>query len=256
MIRITLLFSFLWVATAGAQTLDRAKLVDLTYSFNEKTIYWPNADGFRWHKDVWAITPGGYWYAAAHFSAAEHGGTHLDSPIHFGKGQLSTDRIPVAKLVAPVSVIDVRAAAAKNPDYRVTPADIAAWERIHGAIPAHTIVLFLTGWGRFWPDHKSYLGCDTPGDVDHLHFPGLSKEAAGLLVKRQVDGVGLDTASMDYGPSRDFIVHQVLNGAGIFGLENVANLERLPAKGATLIALPIKIENGTGGPARIIALLP
>jgi len=252
----TFLFLALGWMTVAAQTIDRTKLVDLTYNFNEKTVYWPNAEGFRWHPDVWAVTPGGYWYAAGHFSAAEHGGTHLDSPVHFSKGQASVDQIPVSRLVAPVEVLDVRAAAARNPDYRVAPADILAWEKQHGVIPARTIVLFHTGWGKFWPERKTYLGCDTPGDITCLHFPGLSKEAAELLVKRQVDGVGLDTASLDYGPSKDFIVHQVLNAAGIFGLENVAHLERLPARGATLLALPIKIEKGTGGPARIVALLP
>lgn len=247
---------FLLPVAMFSQTIDRSKLVDLTYNFNEKTIYWPNAKGFHYEKDMWKTTPGGYWYAAGNFSAADHGGTHFDSPIHFGKGKMTTDQIPVSKIVGPVVVIDVSSACAKNQDYRATPQDVLNWEKQHGPIAPATIVLFRTGWGKYWPDRKQYLGSDTPGDVDHLHFPALSREVAELMVQRKVDGVGLDTASLNYGPSKDFIVHQVLNGAGIYGLENVANIEKLPARGATIIALPMKIENGTGGPARIIAILP
>ncbi len=238
------------------QAIDKTKLVDLTYSFNEKTIYWPNAKGFQHRKDTWKITPAGYWYAAGGFSTDEHGGTHFDSPIHFAQGKTTLEKIPVQRLVGVAVVIDIGASAAKDRDYRAGTRDIANWERANGAIPAGSIVVFRAGWGKYWPDRKQYMGSDAPGDVEHLHFPGLSKEAAELLVKRGVSGVGIDTASLDYGPSKDFIVHQILNKADIFGLENIANIERLPARGATLIALPMKIEEGTGGPARIIAILP
>lgn len=241
---------------APAQTIDRSKLVDLTYTFNKDTIYWPNAKGFVHRKDEWKITPRGYWYAAGGFSTDEHGGTHFDSPIHFGQGKLTLDKIPISRMIAPAAVIDIGVAAAKNRDYRATRQDILAWEKTNGSIAPGMIVVFRTGWGKRWPNKKEYLGGDVPGDIDHLHFPGISKEAAELLVSRKVDGVGIDTASMDYGPSQDFIVHQILNGANIFGLENIANAERLPAKGSTIIALPIKIEDGSGGPARIVALLP
>ncbi len=236
--------------------IDTAKLIDLTYAFDERTVYWPNAQGFRHRKDTWATTPAGYWYAAGEFTSAEHGGTHIDSPIHFGRGQLTLDKIPVAKLVAPAAVIDVSSKAAAQRDYRATPGDITGWERSHGAIAPGTIVVFRTGWGKYWPDRKQYLGSDVPGDVSHLHFPGVSREAAEMLVKRGVHGVGIDTASLDYGPSTDFITHQVLNGAGIYGIENIANAERLPETGATIIALPMKIADGSGGPARVVALLP
>lgn len=241
---------------AAGQGIDRSKLVDLTYSFNEKTVYWPNAKGFTHRKDEWKVTPRGYWYAAGGFAADEHGGTHMDSPIHFAQGMPTMDQIPVQKLVAPAVVVDVAAAAAKIRDYLITARDLRTWESRNGPLPAASIVVFRTGWGKYYPDRKQYLGSDVPGDIEHLHFPGLAKDAAELLVQRKVDAVGIDTASMDYGPSKDFIVHQVLNKAGIYGLENVANVERLPVKGATLIALPIKIEAGTGGPVRIVALLP
>src|SRR5207302_83407 len=152
-----------WASPASAQ-LDERKLVDLTYPFDERTVYWPTNKPFQREK---------------------------------------------------------------------------------------------TDWGRYWPDKVRYLGSDTPGDAKTLHFPGFSKEAAEFLVKeRAIDGVGIDTPSIDHGPSGDFIVHRVLNGADLYGLENVANLDKLPPKGAILIALPMKIKGGTGGPVRIIALLP
>jgi kynurenine formamidase len=243
-------------AIAGFGAIDEAKLVDLTHTFDDDTIYWPTAKPFRWHKDAWGKAPGGYWYASGSFEASEHLGTHIDSPIHFGEGQPGTDALPLQRLVGPAVVIDISQASAKNPDYLLTTADIARWEKAHGAIPAKAIVLVRTGWSRFWPDRKRYMGTDAPGDVQNLHFPGISAEAARLLLDRRVDGVGIDTASIDYGRSTDFRTHQILNGAGIYGLENLANLDRLPATGATLIALPMKIRDGTGGPVRVVAILP
>lgn len=241
----------------AAGPIDVSKAVDLTYPFDAATIYWPTSDGFHWQKTAWGKTAAGYWYASANYAANEHGGTHLDSPIHFHEGGATVDQIPVAKLIAPAEVIDIGAACAANKDYRLTVADIATWEKQHGRIPDGSIVLVRTGWGKFWPDKKSYLGSDKPGDASNLHFPGISGEAARFLAtQRKPYAVGIDTASLDYGPSKDFIVHQVLMGAGIYGLENVASLERLPATGATLIALPMKIKGGTGGPVRIVALLP
>ncbi|MGH9903826.1 MAG: cyclase family protein, partial [Pyrinomonadaceae bacterium] len=221
------------------------------------TVYWPTAGGFNWKKDAWGETAAGYWYASATYGASEHGGTHLDSPVHFVEGRATTEAIPLSKLVGPAVVIDIAAACAKNRDYLLSVADIEAWERRHGRIPAGAIVLVRTGWGKFWPDRKHYLGSDVHGDASDLHFPGVSREAAQMLATRRcVDGVGIDTASLDHGPSKDFAAHRVLGEANIYGLENIANLERLPAAGATLIALPMKIKGGTGGPARVIAVLP
>ncbi len=237
--------------------IDEAKVVDLTWDFDHKTIYWPTAKAFQWEKESWGKSAGGYWYTAARYSASEHGGTHLDSPVHFGEGKMATDEIPLSRLIGQTVVIDIRPACGKNADYRLTVDDIAAWEKDHGEIPGNAIALVHTGWGKFWPDRKKYLGTDAPGDTANLHFPGVSREAAEFLAKqRKIDGIGIDTASIDHGPSKDFIAHQILNGANIYALENVANLDRLPAKGATLIALPMKIKGGTGGPARIIAILP
>jgi kynurenine formamidase len=241
---------------AATPAIDHSKLIDLTYTFDDKTIYWPNAEGFRHRKDMWKKTDAGYWYAAGEFTTAEHGGTHFDAPVHFAEGKPSLDQIPVQKLIAPAVVIDIAAKAAADRDYRATPEDIATFEQQHGLIPANSIVVFRTGWGKFWPERKQYMGSDVKGDVANLHFPGISREAAELLVQRKIAGVGIDTASMDYGPSKDFIAHQILNGAGIYGIENIANAEQLPATGGTIMALPIKIGEGSGGPARVVALLP
>ncbi|MFN7929167.1 MAG: cyclase family protein [Blastocatellia bacterium] len=244
-------------STPPRSALDESKLVDLTYSFDDKTIYWPTAKPFTWEKEAWGPSAGGYWYTAARYAASEHGGTHLDAPIHFGEGKQAADEIPVTKLVGPAVVIDIADACAKSADYLLTAEDVTKWESQHGRLPDGSIVLIHTGWGKFWGDKKKYLGTDAPGDTANLHFPGISREASKLLVEqRRIDAIGIDTASIDYGQSKDFIAHQLFYGANIYGLENVANLEKLPPTGATLIALPMKIKGGTGGPARIIAILP
>ncbi len=246
-----------WSQAAARQSaIDRARLVDLTYAYDENTIYWPTSPPFQWKKDAWGMSPGGYWYASATFTSSEHGGTHMDSPIHFAEGKRSTAEIPVASLAGPAVVIDITAACARDRNYLLRPSDIEGWEKRHGRIAEAEIVLVRTGWGRFWPDRKQYLGADKPGDTAGLSFPGISGEAARLLAGRKPSGVGIDTASLDFGRSKDFIAHRILNGADIYGLENVANLDRVPETGATLIALPVKIRNGTGGPVRIVAVLP
>ena len=133
--------------------------------------------------------------------------------------------------------------------------DLEAHERQHGAIQAGTGVLIHTGWGRFWPDVKSYLGSDVPGDTENLHFPGVSPEAAEALVRKGIALVGIDTASIDHGPTSDFKAHQVFAAAQIACLENVAHLDQAPATGSLLLALPMKIGDGSGAPCRIVALV-
>jgi kynurenine formamidase len=232
-------------------------MMDMSYAFDESTVYWPNAAGFKWEKESWGKSPAGYWYAAARYAASEHGGTHLDSPIHFGEGKLTIDAIPLEQLVGPAIVIDITKSCSTNPDYALTVADVKAWQSAHGDLPSGVILLVRTGWGQFWPDRKRYLGSDVPKDVANLHFPGISKEAAEYVSENyHVHGVGIDTASLDPGTSKDFIVHQILNSKDIYGLENIANLNKLPETGATLIALPMKIKGGSGGPVRIVAALP
>ena len=243
------------VGDTGA--LEGMRLVDLTHPFDESTLYWPTATKGFVHEVVHhGKTEGGFFYSASSFCAPEHGGTHLDAPIHFAEGKETVDTIPLSRLVRPAVVVDVAASAAKDTDYRVTTADLEAFERAHGAIEPGTIVLIHTGWGARWPDKKRYLGDDRKGHIEGLHFPGLGEDAARALVARKVAAVGLDTASLDYGPSKDFIAHRVLLGAEIPGLENVGSMDALPPRGALVIALPMKIGAGSGAPLRIVAMLP
>lgn len=242
---------------AAAVDIDPAKVVDLTYPFGAQTIYWPTARHFTLDAVAKGDTPGGYWYEANDYCGAEHGGTHMDAPIHFARGGASADQVPATAGIGPLVRVDVSAAAAQDRDYRLTRADLEAWEAAHGRIPRGAIVVMYSGWGARWPDARRYLGTDVAGDVAHLHFPGFSREAAEFLVReRDINAIGVDTASMDYGPSTDFIVHRVINGAGKPGFENLAHLDRVPAVGATLVALPMPIAGGSGGPLRAIAILP
>jgi kynurenine formamidase len=240
----------------AALDIDPAKVVDLSYGFGPETVYWPTARRFALevvaHGDA-----GGHWYEANNFCAAENSGTQLDAPAHFARDGATVDHVPVTAGIGPLVRIDVSAAAANDADYRLSADDVRAWEAVYGRIPRGAIVVMYSGWGTRWPDRKRYLGTDVPGDTAHLHFPGFSKEAAELLVhEREINAIGVDSASMDYGPSQDFIVHQVINGANKPAFENLANLDHVPPHGATLIALPMKIEGGSGAPVRAIALLP
>jgi kynurenine formamidase len=232
--------------------------VDLSHDFSDETIYWPTDSlGFRLEQLAFGETPGGYFYSAYRFSSAEHGGTHLDAPIHFSEGGLTVDAIPIEQLIGPAVVVDVPEGA--DADYLVSVDDLTRFEQTHGAIPTGAIVLLRTGWGARWDDRAAYLGTALTGQaaIPELHFPGLHPDAARWLVdNRDVGSVGIDTPSIDYGQSPDFATHVILNGAGIPALENVANLDQLPATGAFVVALPMKIKGGSGAPVRIAALVP
>jgi kynurenine formamidase len=245
-------------ARPAAPDLRTARVVDLTHPFDSDTIYWPTSPTkFELTTLTSGQTPGGWFYSANSLCAPEHGGTHLDAPIHFGRGRKTADQISVRQLVAPAVVIDVAASAAKDGDYRLTLADVRAWEKKNGTIPGGAIVLLRTGWSKRWPDRKRYMGDDTPGDASKLHFPSYGEEAARFLVRdRKAGALGVDTASIDYGASSDFPVHRVAAEADVPGLENLADLESVPERGAWVVALPMKIGGGTGGPLRAIALVP
>lgn len=244
-------------AQPATSWIDETKIVDLTHAFDDSTVYWPTSQPFHLARAAWGRTPGGWWYASNDYSASEHGGTHTDAPVHFHEGGWTLDQIPLDRLVGPAVVIDVRASCRQQADYAATEEDVRAWEKAEGPLPDGAIVLLRTGWAEGWPDRERYLGSAAPGDVANLHFPGFSEGAARYLAGTgKVSGVGLDTASLDPGASKNFIAHQVFASANIFGLENLAALDRLPAKGATLVALPMKIGGGTGGPTRVVAILP
>ncbi|HNP24447.1 MAG TPA: cyclase family protein [Panacibacter sp.] len=237
-------------------TISSGKWIDLSYDLSAQTLYWPNnPTNFKLDTTAEGITPGGFYYSTNAFSAPEHGGTHLDAPIHFAQHGLTVDKVDVDRLTGDAVVIDVSANALANRDYLVSTGDIANWEKKYGAIKENSIVLFKTGYGQFYPDAAKYFGTAEKGAsaIPKLHFPGIDPTAATWLVQHKVKAVGIDTPSIDYGQSKDFKTHQILLGAGICGFENIANINLLPATKAYIVALPMKIKNGTGGPLRIIA---
>jgi len=243
---------------AAAVDLTQGRLVDLSHPFNEDTIYWPTAQRFRLIEVADGETEGGWHYSANNFRGAEHGGTHLDAPIHFSASGNTADEVPIRRLAGPAVVVDVRAAAAADRDHLIGVSDLEAFEAEHGRIARGTIVLLRTGWASRWPDARRYLGTAQRGAaaVPKLHFPGLSEEGARWLVsERRIRAVGIDTASIDRGQSTAFEAHRVLAAAQVPVFENVANLQRLPAEGASVVALPMKIQGGSGGPLRAIAFV-
>ena len=246
------------VGHGGAtQTTAGACVIDLSYAYDEQTVYWPTSPSkFEKEELHYGPTDAGYFYSAFLIATPEHGGTHLDAPIHFAEGQASVEAIPLERLIAPGVVIDITEDASRDRDALLTRKHIEDFEREEGSIARGTIVLVRTGWSKHWPDVEQYLGDDTVGDVSNLHFPGISEDAARALAEREVAAVGIDTASIDHGPSKDFMAHRVLMEAGVPAFENVADLNQLPTRGFRIIALPMKIRGGSGGPLRIVAELP
>ncbi|WP_234573042.1 cyclase family protein [Rhodohalobacter sp. 614A] len=230
--------------------------IDLTYEYSDETLYWPTSALFKVDTVFVGETEGGYYYEAFTVSTAEHGGTHLDAPIHFYETGKTVDEIGIDQLTGYAVVIDVTEPVAQNRDYQIQPSDITEWEQEHGQIPEGSILLFYTGMGAYWPDAEAYLGTANRGEeaLSELSFPGIHPDAAQWIVEnRNVKAVGLDTPSLDYGQSELYETHQTLFEHDIPGFENVANLDQLPTTGAYIIALPMKIKDGSGGPLRIVA---
>ena len=251
-----LLFNSAASLEAADSPFDRGKWVDLSHDFSTNTLYWPTAKPFTLETEFHAHTDKGYFYAANRYSASEHGGTHIDAPIHFAEQGKTLDQLPIDQLTGKAVVLDVSVKVRNDADYQITVADLKAWEAKHGRIPNGAILLFNTGYARHWPDAKKYLGTDErgPSAVAKLHFPGLHPEAARWLVaERTIKAVGLDTASIDYGQSTLFETHRILFEKNIPAFENVGALDKLPATGAYIVALPMKIKDGSGGPLRIVA---
>ncbi len=238
--------------------LAERTIIDLTYAFDSTTIYWPTEKGFEFIKGFEGVTPAGFFYSSNSFVAPEHGGTHIDAPIHFAQGKHTVDAIPVQQLVGQGVLIDVTKKCADNRDYQILIEDFVEWEKRHGELPKGCIVLLRTGFGKYWPHRVQYMGTDERGQqaVAKLHFPGLHPETAQWLVNsRAIKAIGLDTPSIDYGQSTRFESHVTLFSANIPAFENLANLDLLPDKGFTVIALPMKIKGGSGGPLRAIAVI-
>ena len=252
-----LLPALLLAGCATAVLIPSGSWVDLSWDYSDETLYWPTSGRFEYELLSAETTDNGYWYAADRFATSAHGGTHIDAPLHFGEGRRSVDQVPIDQLMGPAVVVDVSSRALADRDYQVTVQDLIDWEIDFGRIPHGAIVLLRTGFGQFWPDAEKYLGTTKKGPegVAELHFPGLHPTAAQWLANREVGAVGIDTASIDYGQSRFFDSHRVLAAREIPVLENVARLERLPPDAAWVIALPMKIKGGSGGPVRIAALV-
>ncbi|MBL7074430.1 cyclase family protein [candidate division KSB1 bacterium] len=238
----------------------KAGLLDMTYPFDENTIYWPTAKPFKLQKGAWGITEKGYWYASNEYSAAEHGGTHVDAPIHFAQNGRTIDQIPLDEWIGPAVKIDVTEKCERNRDYLLSVDDIRDWEKKYGRIPDHAWVIMYTGIDtKYYPDKEKVLGTDRTGEaaIPELSFPGFSPESVEFLIReRNITGIALDTPSIDYGKSKDFKVHQTLFAADKLALENIANLDKLPSSGSMLYVMPMLIKDGTGAPARVFAMLP
>ena len=230
---------------------SKARILDLSYAINDKLVPWPGDEKFFEAKVNATIEKNGYFTRS--FWMLEHYGTHLDAPAHFPPGKTTVDQIPVKQLFGAAVVIDVRAEGSKDADYQLPAARIEDFEKKYGRIPEGAIVLLRTGWASRWPDVRKYRNQDAKGK---MHFPGFSVEAAKALILRKVSGLGCDTLSIDYGASEDFAVHHVSLGAGLYHLENLADLGELPEAGASLIVAPIKLEGGSGGAVRVFAIIP
>ena len=208
---------------AIALEISEYQLVDLSHSYNSDTVFWPTSPS-RFEKDELSFgkTDGGWFYSAYTICTPEHGGTHLDAPQHFAANGFPTDRIPLENLIGKAVVIDVSKKAAVNRNYVLSVSDVISFENQYGRISTGDIVLLRTGWNRFWPDAKAYLGDDTPGDAGQLQFPSYGEDAARLLVEeRGVAILGVDTASTDFGKSTNFIVHRIAAARNVSNLENL-----------------------------------
>ena len=227
----------------------KTQVLDLSYAINDKLVPWPGDK--RWFEAQVNATVEKNGYFTRSFWMLEHYGTHLDAPIHFPPGKTPVDQIPAKQFFGPAVVLDVRAGAAKNADYQAPASRVEEWENKHGRVSEGSIVLLRTGWASRWPDVQKYRNQDAQGK---MHFPGFSAEAARLLISRKVSGIGCDTLSADYGASEDFAVHHLVLGAGLYQLENLADLSGLPEAGAFLVVAPIKLEGGSGGAVRVFAI--
>ncbi|KAK6176201.1 hypothetical protein SNE40_014529 [Patella caerulea] len=249
-----LLLVFLGASMAIFYHEENTRVVDLTFAMNASSVYWPGSPDFIFtilnRKQI-----GNHWFESNYFATAEHGGTHLDAPAHFSKGKWRTHEIPVERLVGPGVIIDVRSKATANHDYRVHISDIEVWEFKYGNIPQGAIVLMNSGWTKRYPDKSQVFNSENTTDPETFHFPAFHEDAVEWLIQhRNISIVGVDTPSVDYGQTKTFPVHQLVGANNILGLENVACLDKVPEHGAVIFAGVAKLYDGSGGPARVIAI--
>jgi kynurenine formamidase len=223
-------------------------VVDLTHSLDARALVYKTSETPAYQvKTVASVEK------IHDISSFEQFETRIEAPAHFARGLWTVDQIPTERLIAPLVVLDVTANIAQHPDYQISVEDIVQWERGHDQIPLGSIVIARTGWDSRWNSARSYRNADKDGV---MHFPGYSEDAARFLVEaRNTLGLGIDTMSIDYGPSKGFPVRQYTLAHSVYQLENVANLDRAPAAGGMVVVAPTKLESGSISPVRILALV-
>jgi len=245
---------------SAAPFIERCDILDLSYALGDSTVILPGVQPFKLLQILKGIHPkdgffeDNIYVEINNFKGAEHAGTHIDAPSHFVRDAASVDKIEPNRLVGEACVIHASDRAAQNRDYQITVDDLQKWETTNGRISDSCILLIDSGWGRLWNDPAEFLGGD-PSRRESHHYPGISEAATQwILENRSIRSIGVDVPSIDGGQSRSLRSHQLLLRRGIPILENVANLDRLPSRGATAIFQPMKIENGSGGPLRGMAI--
>ena len=229
------------------------RVIDMTWTLEESAPAWPAEAAPRFQLNAYATLEKNGVLSQA-ISMPEHFGTHLDAPNHFAARQIPVDQLTTAQLIGPGVVIDMTMKSEADPDAELTETDLVQWEQQQGRIPDGAILFLKTGWGRHWKQPVRYLNQDARGQ---MHFPAYSAGAVRWLIReRKIRGLGIDTLSIDPGQSKEFPVHRLLNGSGLYGLENVAALDQLPAREFVVIVSPLKLKNGSGGPTRLYACLP
>ena len=237
-------------AAAEARRIRVKRFQDLTHVFREGfPVFATPPFNNPTRRTVVTVEKNGFY--AQEWTFGEHSGTHMDAPGHFIKTGRRTPAIEPHELVVPIVVVDISARVAADPDAVVTPDDLRAFERRHGRIPRRALVCMYSGWESRVGNQNAYRNPDASGTY---HFPGFGKEAAEwLLAERRISGIGVDTLSLDHGPSTKFEVHYAVLGANKYGLENLANLRKIRPRGATAFVGVVPWEEGSGGPGRVIA---
>lgn len=235
-------------------SLANGKLLSMSHLYDNETITWGTFTQFQ-HKLVreGRLNENVSYYLSYDLRLNEHAGTHMDAPIHFSKGKWSVDQIPLENLIGEGIVVNMSAKASNDRNAQLTVRDLQIWEENNGRIPDDSLLFVFTGWCNFWPNYEMYMGTKS-NDSTLYRFPGIDGDAAQWLVdNRKIKGVGIDTASIDYGKSTTYPSHRIFYRNNIYGLENVANVDKLPSKGATIYVMPMNIKRGSGAPTRIVA---
>jgi kynurenine formamidase len=239
------------MSTQLSALLSRARVIDMSHPLTADFPLFPVYDPVR-VAEKFTRDKDGFFVKSWAFD--EHSGTHVDAPAHFGDPAATVDKIPPEELILPVAVLDIRQRVERHHDTVVTPDDVLAWERRHGPLPHRCALFALTGWGSRVRDPTAYLNADASGT---MHAPGFGEELTEFLKHERpgVRAIGLDTASLDIAASRDFPAHVSWLPSGRYGIENLANLDRLPPTGAVAIVGAPALAGGSGGPTRVLALL-